>query len=146
MKLPLPGLALIVAHASCGGESSPRVRGQGALLLSEPPNILGVIDEREVLAAIDEAMPRLSGCYTRRLHEAPALAGAITIRFFVEDSGMVAGATILESELDDSATETCLIARLAGISFPHPRGSGEVAVTTRFQALPGKPADPPAPG
>jgi hypothetical protein len=71
---------------------------------------------------------RFKLCYENGLRSKPDLAGRVTVRFRIDNSGAVAEAKRdPTTTMPDSAAVDCIVRGYANLSFPQPEG-GEVTV------------------
>lgn len=109
----------------------PRVSA-GSSADSEPP-VTG--DGGYAQAAVGRAL-RLgargpNACYERKLLVRPDLQGSVTVDVTVDGSGAVQSATLLNSTLDESDVDLCVVQEVRGLRFPSTEG-GSIRVQHTF--------------
>jgi hypothetical protein len=115
--------------------SPPRVR-MGATRVS------GRLPPEVVQRIVRQNFGRFRACYQQALLASPNLAGRVTIRFVIATNGSTKGATVLSSDLENAAMESCVAAAFEGLSFPMPEG-GVVTVTYPLSFSPNGTEPPP---
>ncbi len=71
-------------------------------------------------------------CYSRQLDREPNLWGKVTVNFTISGDGRVNEALVLNSSLNNTNVEECVLRVIRRIIFPQPKGGGEVIVTYPF--------------
>lgn len=61
---------------------------------------------------------RVRGCYEHRLQGSPSLEGRVTVRFLIEQDGLVQGAHVARSTIQDADVEQCVVETIRSIRFP----------------------------
>jgi TonB family protein len=77
-------------------------------------------------------MNQIRHCYQRQLSRDPGLAGKVTVRFVIGNTGQVQKATVKSSSLGSAAVESCIAERFLRFRFPAPKGKGIVIVSYPF--------------
>jgi hypothetical protein len=95
----------------------------------------GGLDAVDVLAHLRENEHRLEICYGQGLQRDPTLAGALGLRFEVDERGRTRALVVLDDGLGDEGTLACVQALLMarGWSALHPQGVTEVEIGLTFQ-------------
>jgi hypothetical protein len=116
----------------------PKREAPAPTLAGAPPAVAGVtagamtVSGRlppEVIQRIVRAdFPGLRKCYDAGIAKNPRLAGTVTVRFVIRETGNVTGAADAGSDLPDAGVVKCVVARFAALGYPAPEG-GVVAVT-----------------
>ncbi len=88
---------------------------------------------REVVGRyIQRYRSRFKYCYQNELSRNPNLYGKVTTHFTISGNGRVSEAQAIRTTLNNTNVEQCLLRAIRSISFPPPRGGGEVIVTYPF--------------
>ncbi len=103
----------------------------------ESPQVNGQLDRDIIARVIREHRREVRACYEQELQSNPNLEGRLLVAFVIAPDGQVAGSSIRESSLNNSAVERCVERRLAQWRFPEPRGGGTVQVNYPFVFSPG---------
>jgi TonB family protein len=82
----------------------------------------------EILRVVKRHESEIRFCYESALRKHPDLAGKVTARWVIAQTGDVETAEITESSLGDPAAEACILERVKRWRFPQPEGE-EVVVT-----------------
>lgn len=118
-------------------------KGTGALSLGNVGNAeVGVIDdETEIQGGLDKdviarviksQLGQIRYCYERQLSANPDLYGKVLVKFTIGASGSVIMQAIGNSSLKNAMVEGCILRRVAGWTFPMPKGGTNVLVTYPF--------------
>ena len=89
------------------------------------------LSKDEIQRVIARALPRLKHCYERELGAAPDLEGKVSATFTVAGSGAVAAVQSAHS-LASPEVASCVERVIRTLTFPAPRGGGQVVVTYPF--------------
>lgn len=130
-----PPEAPATPSASVGAQPvEPGVSATGAPTRGALPK--AVIDEE-----LKAAGPAIQACYERGLKAKPHLRGQVNVNFVIGTDGKVAHADAVEADdaLTDAATLDCIVAVIAQLEFPPPRG-GRVFINYPIQLEPSKAA------
>jgi hypothetical protein len=113
---PAPAAAAAVSVGSIGGEP-----------ILPSPMIIGGIANAVVEQEIVNHMEGINGCYEAALAAKPRLAGKVLVKFQIGMDGSVANPSTRSTSLRDEATEACVNAEVAKLTFP-PLERGRVAI------------------
>lgn len=94
--------------------------------------MLGALDPEVIAAIIRRYLPQIQHCYEQQLVVKPKLRGKVVVSFLITGDGGVKAPKIAESSLQDDPTESCILQKVAGWSFPKPKGGGTVGVKYPF--------------
>jgi len=86
----------------------------------------------EVGEVIHRHMKEVRYCYETAMIRQPDLEGKLIVQFTIGNQGSVRSTGVKTSTLPDARLDECILARLAGWKFPHPKGGIDVAVTYPF--------------
>jgi len=135
-----------ITVAGCGAATTPPADdgGSHAAEASTPrahrglgvESEIGGLDESKVKQVFQKAAPRLSACYDKGAERLPYLAGEVSFRLRITQTGGVRWAHVKGSNLGDRATEECMLSILKSASWPHPEG-GEGLAENSFTFEPG---------
>ena len=100
------------------------------------PNIEGQLDRDIIQRVIREHRREIRACYEAELQRTPELEGRVLINFVIAPDGQVAGSRSVESSLNNSTVEDCVVRRIRSWRFPEPRGGGTVNVNYPFVFTP----------
>jgi TonB family protein len=159
-------LALVLAAAACGNAEGPQDEAPGAApaaaqagapdygyeMMSDPASApaqpaaatdpgAGIQEGRlapEIIqATVRGRFPVMRACYEAALQQAPALAGRVEVQFHIHPDGTVTDAqSTAQSTIADQAMVQCVVATIAGTSFPASDG-GVVDVVYPIMFSPG---------
>jgi|GEM_PF-3686690 len=86
-----------------------------------------IVEEQPELAVIEELLrqrrSQIRSCYERSLKHNPELAGTVTLRLHLDDSGRVSTSAVDSETLSEPAVGRCLRNEAAGWSFPGGRNA-----------------------
>lgn len=119
------------------GTSVPSVGGS--------PIILGALDKSVIDRIVKQNIPSIRYEYEKGLRTDPDLGGKLTIQFTISPDGTVAQASVKSSTLGDSVVEEGITHRFRRMTFPQPKGGGQVVVSYPFVFGSGGPAPSPTP-
>ncbi len=74
----------------------------------------------------------IRACYNALVARAPGRKGVVRVEFTVTPAGTVTAADVLSSDVDDSATEQCILAEVSSWQFPEPADGGAATVVMPF--------------
>jgi hypothetical protein len=136
-----PGL---IGIGAIGSGSGPKGLPEGGVDLGAGPKV-GVpigpkassasqpgLKRGEIQRVIARHQARIKHCYERALAGKPGLAGKLALSWTINNEGRVQGAGSLEDTLGSSSLRGCALRVVRGMSFPRPRGGGEVLVSFPF--------------
>lgn len=95
------------------------------------------VDKDHVRSVVRENINRIKHCYNQGLTRRPDLAGRVAVQFVIAPSGKVIDAQVASSDLDDDATEACIVKAVESFEFRRRKGEGNVMVTYPFVLSPG---------
>ncbi len=104
-----------------------------------PTTVSGRLPPEVVERIVRADFPGMRRCYDAGLAKNPRLAGTVTVRFVIRETGNVTQATDGGSDLPDAGVVKCVVARFASLGYPAPSG-GVVAVTYPIRFAPGSDA------
>ena len=119
------------------GQPGPAtLHGAGQVETSEviagEPTVMGSLDKELIRKVVHANRQQIRYCYEMQLNRFPNLAGNVTVKFVVSESGSVTNSTLARSTLDNAELETCVADRVKTWQFPMPKGGGVVIVTYPF--------------
>ncbi|MCB9591658.1 MAG: TonB family protein [Sandaracinaceae bacterium] len=83
----------------------------------------GVFDPNIVTRQIRARIRAIQTCYERELRNNPTLAGRVLVRFTIQPTGTVSGATATENSTGSPAVATCVVSTISRFRFnPGPEG------------------------
>ncbi|RAL22928.1 hypothetical protein DL240_08530 [Lujinxingia litoralis] len=90
-------------------------------------------DRREVIQRVVRQHRReMQHCYEHELRHQPDLAGSVTVRWTIAPSGAATQVSIVETSLNNSELEQCMVQNIRRWVFPKPKGGGIVKVIYPF--------------
>jgi hypothetical protein len=92
----------------------------------------GDLDKREILRVMRTKLADFTACYEPELAKQPALAGPVTMQFFILPAGKVVSA----SANGLPVVGPCIAKKLETIEFPPPKGGGGVQVNFQVRFRP----------
>ncbi len=99
---------------------------------TEDIRVEGGLDPEVIAAVIQRYLAQIRQCYESRLVSNPDLKGKVLVYFKITGAGTVDSSQILQSSLQDHATETCILSKVNQWVFPKPKGGGSVGVKYPF--------------
>lgn len=106
----------------------------GTLACAGAADATGTLDPSAIRATMATAQPAISRCYTATLAEHRDAAGRVVVRFTIDASGRVQGATASGME-QFAGLGACIVNAVSATRFPAPTG-GEVSVSYPFALRP----------
>ena len=94
--------------------------------------IIGALSQKVVGDYIKRYWAQFKFCYERELSKNPNLYGKISVNFTIDGSGRVSEASVIQTTMNNTNVEECLLRVIRRIRFPQPKGGGEVIVTYPF--------------
>lgn len=95
--------------------------------------VMGSIDRRAIRQVISDHAAELRSCYEEQLAIDPTLAGTVSVKWVIDDSGRVSGeprvVALTPATPRADALAACMMSRIVTWEFPRPR-SGGIAVVT----------------
>lgn len=113
--------------------------GRGRANVSVPsqgPAVSEGLSRQEVLAVIRANLNQIRYCYERLLQSQPNASGRVAVSFVISASGGVSSSSITDSEISDSAMQSCITGKIARWKFPEPKGATSVTVNYPFTFTP----------
>ncbi|MCG3173609.1 MAG: hypothetical protein GMKNLPBB_01808 [Myxococcota bacterium] len=92
----------------------------------------GGLDKSVIAAVIKRHWNQIKYCYEKELSKNPDMGGKVTTFFIIGPNGTVQTASIAQSDLNNAATESCMVSQIQRWVFPKPKGGGNVQVTYPF--------------
>ena len=123
-----PKAPVIESHAP--PPDDPRRLGEEPNDGLEVEGLVGTLDEFDVVAVINEALPGFQVCFER--NAGTFVAGKVVLEFDVARDGVVAKVWVAESDLGDWRVESCLAETAGFLRFPRPFGGGPAHVAYPF--------------
>jgi TonB family protein len=119
-----------------GEVTEQRVRGRVGLAGGGITGGSGDFDASVVRSMISRRIRAVQTCYERALRGTPTAAGRVVVRFTIETSGTVSGASAVENSTGDPGIGTCVVSTVSRFRFsPGPEG-GSVTVSYPFVFAP----------
>ncbi|MBX3272825.1 MAG: TonB family protein [Sandaracinaceae bacterium] len=112
------------------------IRGRVASGSLEEESGSGSFDPNLVAAQIRARIRAIQTCYERELRNNPTLAGRVLVRFTIQPTGTVSGATATENSTGSPAVAACVVTTISRFRFnPGPEG-GSVTFAYPFVFAP----------
>jgi TonB family protein len=86
----------------------------------------------EIGQVIRKNRPRFTSCYEKALGTDPTLKGKIVLDFVIGRTGTVTDASVQDTTIHSARVESCVVQVARSLSFPKPRGRGDVKVSYPF--------------
>lgn len=99
----------------------------------------GVLHPAQVRATIREYVPRVQRCYNAALGQAPGTAGELELRLDVDGTGQVTAVEISRNTTGSTELAPCVVAAVAEIRFPAPRGNAPLVLNYPLRFTPEDP-------
>lgn len=100
-----------------GDSTGSSIFGSGDLSALPPPP--PPANDREAIHRVVQAhTSSVKYCYEKELAQKPELAGRVTTRIKIDDTGTVSEATIASSTLGDANVEGCMLQQIRNWKFP----------------------------
>lgn len=96
----------------------PKLKEEGR----EPPPPPGYCSAANIKRVIGRREGSFRFCYERELQLEPTLKGRVTVRFTIDEGGLVTKLGILSSTLKNRRVETCILGKFRGMRFDKPKG------------------------
>lgn len=132
------GVGALKGNLTGGGMGSgdygltPSKGRQIALSEEEEVQIQGGLDPDLISSIIKRYLPQIQHCYEQGLVKVPTIKGKVTVGFVISGEGIVTKPKIVDSDLNHTPTEVCIIGKVATWKFPRPKGGGTVGVKYPF--------------
>jgi len=124
---PEPAEPVVVPTS--GGESEPPPEPDDGL---EVEGLLGTIDARDVLRAMERQHPAFLRCFTLGYDDTELVAGEVVFALLVGAHGQVTDASLASSTVGHRQTERCLLEAAEAVTFPRPQGGDRAELSTPF--------------
>ena len=98
----------------------------------DPTTIGGGLDANVVARILRQGMGTYRNCYQNVVLHMPKAEGKVTLRFEVDDKGLVSHVKALESGFRDPGMIPCLVSAVTALAFPRP-SKAPVTVTLPFR-------------
>lgn len=119
------GAGILCAKPPCKEAPAPEIE-------ADPVNVIGSLDRELIRQVIHAHRSQIRFCYESELNRAPNLSGKVSIKFVINDKGMVSVAQVASSTMGNATVETCVASRVRTWVFPKPKGGGQVVVQYPF--------------
>jgi TonB family protein len=94
--------------------------------------VMGSLSQEIVGRYLKRYWAQFKFCYEKELTKEPNLYGKITVSFTIGGNGRITEAAVMQSSMNNSNVEQCILRVIRRIRFPKPKGGGEVIVTYPF--------------
>lgn len=132
-KVNTAGIAGGRGTASLGSGLAAGKTGAGGVgLLEDESEVEGGLDREVIAQYIKSQLGHILNCYERQLSAYPDLHGKVSVKFIISASGQVETQNIVETEMKNHPTESCMLSKVAQWKFPEPKGGTKVVVTYPF--------------
>ncbi len=112
------------------------IRGRVSSSDFEDESGAGVFDSSLVTRQIRTRLRAIQTCYERELRNNPTLAGRVLVRFTIQPTGTVSGASAVENTTGSPAVASCVVSTISRFRFnPGPEG-GSVTYSYPFVFAP----------
>jgi outer membrane biosynthesis protein TonB len=101
-------------------------------VLEEETYVDGGLDKEIIAEYIKSKLGQIRYCYERQLSGNPNLHGTVLIKFTIGGNGNVSTQSVARTTLKDANVEECILRRVAGWTFPLPKGGTSVVVSYPF--------------
>lgn len=89
----------------------------------------GSLSRAEIESVLRAEKDLIKVCYDQELANDGSLAGKIVPQFVIAGDGHVSSVKAIQDTMGSESVRTCLLTILQGLTFPPPRGGGNVLVT-----------------
>lgn len=132
-KVNTAGIAGGRGTAALGSGLAAGKTGSGGVgLLEDDAEVEGGLDRSVIAEYIQRQLGHILNCYERQLSAHPELHGKISVNFTISSTGQVVTQKIVETEMKNQPTESCMLSKVAQWKFPEPKGGTKVVVTYPF--------------
>ncbi len=132
-KVNTAGIAGGRGAASLGSGLAAGKTGAGGVgLLEDESEVEGGLDREVIAQYIKSQLGHILNCYERQLSAYPDLHGKVSVKFIISGTGQVVTQNIVETEMKNLPTESCMLSKVAQWKFPEPKGGTKVVVTYPF--------------
>lgn len=97
-----------------------------------PRQVQGGLTADQIRTVIQRNIGQVQRCYELLLRRQPTASGRVTVAFMIAPNGLVAGAALADSTLNDAPSETCIVDAVRTWVFPRPDPAGPVSVRFPF--------------
>lgn len=122
----------ITGYGTGVGNLDPKKKADVGITDSDS-TVVGSLDKELIRRVIRANIGQIRYCYESELQAKPNLAGKVSVRFIINQTGDVAQAQVAEgSTLNEPRLSECIRTRVRSWKFPSPKGGGNVVVTYPF--------------
>lgn len=89
----------------------------------------GSLSREEIERVLRRAKNRIKHCYDKEVAKDPNLAGKVVPQWVISGTGKVGSAKAAQNTMGNKAVGSCVVRVIKGLTFPKPRGGGQVLVT-----------------
>ncbi|KMQ52679.1 TonB domain-containing protein [Chitinispirillum alkaliphilum] len=115
------GIADLMGNLTSGGSSNLDMRTRGELKVTAPVAQGGALtggrSRASIQRIVQQNMASLRHEYNRRLRDQPGLSGRITVKFAINEFGVVIHCEVTESTINDSVLEQQVVQRIRRWNF-----------------------------
>jgi hypothetical protein len=115
-----------LSKAMVADEGNSRAAGHEGRVVHTGLWVRGALAPSAVLPVGASRFGTFLGCYSTALASRPELRGRVDVRFVIEPSGSVSGASARSADISDTGLTSCLAAAFRGLSFPPAEGPTDV--------------------
>lgn len=118
-----------------GGQGGIDLGGRGkGMTRIQPGRVIsqGSLSREEIDRVVRRHLNQIRYCYEKELAKDPNLDGKITANWIIAGTGRVSTASIPENTMGNAAVGSCVQRIIQRMTFPKPRGGGQVIVTYPF--------------
>jgi outer membrane biosynthesis protein TonB len=113
-----------------GGGGGGGISGEESMSVSG-----GTISQEELQKVLAQAMSQLQYCYEKALLSDTKLAGTVTLAWTISTGGMVNGAHVIKSQMNNAKLHQCIAGVVSKLKFPSPKGgAAQVEYPFHFSA------------
>jgi len=132
--------AVELAAVACTAGFSDACPGEGTAassdLASGTPSVMGPLSVDVVQQIVISRAASYAACYSAALGRDPTVAGRVVMQIVASPTGQVAGAAVVESEVDDDDLLVCLQERMKELTFPAWTGSNPAIIAYPLELRP----------
>ena len=107
-------------------------RARGPVLKSGTALVKGTISKEVIRRIVRRHSNEIKFCYEQGLQKRPDLAGRVSVKFMIDQNGVVRSAAVQSSSLDEPEVAQCIARAIRRITFPQPSDGGLVIVSYPF--------------
>lgn len=115
-----------------GGLAIGNVGNATVGMLEEESEVDGGLDKDVIARYIKTQLGQIRYCYERQLSANPDLYGKVMVKFTIGPTGAVVTQNIGTTSMANAMVEGCILRRVAGWTFPTPKGGTQVLVSYPF--------------